>query len=99
MVVQTETPELIESRRFVLEMLLSHYSDAGYAGVDRDETEFERWVRHYNVRLPDGIAPLVRDKPNSDPNPFVWVDWNKCILCTRCAWHCRIAPHTLPRFL
>src|SRR5919106_6195119 len=77
MVVQTETPALIESRRFVLELLLRHYADAGYAARDRDETEFERWIRHYNVCLPDGVTPMTRDVVDSDPNPFVWVDWNK----------------------
>ena len=88
MVVQTETPALIESRRFVLELLLRHYADAGYAARDRDETEFERWIRHYNVCLPDGVTPMTRDVVDSDPNPFVWVDWNKCILCTRCVRSC-----------
>jgi NADH dehydrogenase/NADH:ubiquinone oxidoreductase subunit G len=88
MIVRTETPALVESRRFVLEMLLRHYVDAGYAARDRDETEFELWLRYYDVRLPEGITPIARDRVNSDPNPFVWVDWNKCILCTRCVRAC-----------
>ncbi|HXV83788.1 MAG TPA: formate dehydrogenase subunit alpha [Candidatus Binatia bacterium] len=88
MVVRTETPALIESRRFVLEMLLRRYVDSGYAARDRDETEFEHWVRRYDVRLPEGVTPMARDVVNSDPNPFVWVDWNKCILCTRCVRAC-----------
>src|SRR6516165_10495085 len=49
MVVRTETPALAESRRFVLEMLLHHHVDAGYAAGDRAETEFEQWVRHYGA--------------------------------------------------
>lgn len=86
MVVRTETPALAESRRFVLEMLLRRYADAGYAAGDRDETEFEHWVRHYGAKPPASPAPchLV----DSDPNPFVWVDLNKCILCTRCVRAC-----------
>src|ERR1700687_130199 len=35
MVVRTETPELADSRKFVLEMLLRRYADAGYADSDR----------------------------------------------------------------
>src|ERR1700736_1076593 len=35
MVVRTETPALAESRRFVLELLLRRYADAGYATGDR----------------------------------------------------------------
>src|SRR5260370_12697517 len=80
MVVRTETPALAESRRFVLEMLLSRYTDAGYAAGDRDETEFEHWVRRYGARPPH---PRPRHVVNTDPNPFVWVDLNTALLCTR----------------
>lgn len=86
MVVRTETPALVESRRFVLEMLLRRYVDAGNS--DRGETEFMHWVRHYGARLPEGHTPATRHTVNSDPNPFVWVDLNKCILCTRCVRAC-----------
>ena len=88
MVVRTETPALAESRRFVLEMLLRRYADAGYATGDRDETEFEHWVRRYGARLPDGRPAGRALAVDSDPNPFVWVDLNKCILCTRCVRAC-----------
>ena len=103
MLVRTETPGLAESRKFVLEMLLRSYVDAGYTPRDRDETEFMRWVRHYGARLPEGFtspalsagtSPALsagtppRFKVDADPNPFVWVDFNKCILCTRCVRAC-----------
>ena len=99
MVVRTETPALADSRRFVLEMLLRRHSDAGYAAADRDETEFQHWVRRYGARPPHPYpSPLAgergrgegaaRHPVNSDPNPFVWVDLNKCILCTRCVRAC-----------
>jgi formate dehydrogenase alpha subunit len=88
MVIRTETPALAESRRFVLEMLLRRYADAGYASADRDETEFQHWVRRYGARPPEGVRPVARHRVNSDPNPFVWVDLNKCILCTRCVRAC-----------
>src|SRR5262245_28387187 len=82
MVVRTETPALAESRRFVLEMLLRRYADAGCAASDRGETEFQHWVRRYGARPPAGAHLPARYAVNSDPNPFVWVDLNKCILCT-----------------
>jgi formate dehydrogenase major subunit/formate dehydrogenase alpha subunit len=98
MVVRTETAALTESRRFVLEMLLCRYSDAGYAVGDTDETEFLHWVRHYGARMPPSMSPpeaggrfsgeRSRFPIDSDPNPFVWVDLNKCILCTRCVRAC-----------
>jgi formate dehydrogenase alpha subunit len=87
--VRTETPALVASRRLVVSMLLGRYADAGYAAGDRDETEFLHWVRHYRACPPEGSAPAPRYAVDSDPNPFVWVDLNKCILCTRCVRACK----------
>ncbi len=84
MVIHTETPALVESRRSILGMLLANYVDDG-AGLDAD-TEFMHWVRHYQVPLP--AAPVRRYPVDADPNPFVRVDMNKCILCTRCVRAC-----------
>jgi formate dehydrogenase alpha subunit len=88
MVVRTQTPALERSRRMVLELLLRHYHDAGYAANDRMGTEFEHWVRQYRANPPAGFGQEARYAIDSDPNPFVWVDLNKCILCTRCVRAC-----------
>jgi formate dehydrogenase major subunit/formate dehydrogenase alpha subunit len=88
MAVFTETPALAKSRRKVLELLLYHYHDGGYASRDRHEIEFMHWVNTYQAKLPEAFEPQVRYAPDSDPNPFVWVDRNKCILCTRCVRAC-----------
>jgi formate dehydrogenase major subunit/formate dehydrogenase alpha subunit len=93
MVVRTETPALAQTRKTILELLLRNFYDAGYAAGprargDRPETEFMRWVNHYGARLTGGEPPRARRKIDSDPNPFVWVDFNKCILCTRCVRAC-----------
>jgi predicted molibdopterin-dependent oxidoreductase YjgC len=88
MVVHTETPALTRSRRMVLALLLQHYHDAGYTAPDRPPTEFMQWVQHYQPQLPSGCPPQARYPVDSDPNPFVWVDLNKCILCTRCVRAC-----------
>ena len=86
MVVRTETPALVRDRRTILELLLANYQDAGYA--DDGDTEFMRWVRHYDARRPAETPLRFQRKVNGDPNPFVWVDLNKCILCTRCVRAC-----------
>lgn len=88
MVINTETPALIQSRRTILELLLSNYFDAGYAAGDREETQFTHWVKHYGLDLQASMAKKPRYETNSDPNPFVFVDMNKCILCTRCVRAC-----------
>ncbi len=86
MIVRTETPALSAARRQVLELLLTNYHDAGYPTPNPD-TEFMRWVKHYGAQAPNGNS-AARYPVNSDPNPFVWVDFNKCILCTRCVRAC-----------
>ena len=88
MVVHTETASVIQSRRTVLELLLLNYVDTGYAALDEHPNEFVQWVRRYQVELPHGYAPAPRYPVDSDPNPFLWVDFNKCILCTRCVRAC-----------
>jgi formate dehydrogenase alpha subunit len=87
MIVHSEAPAVIASRRLVLQLLLHHYVDAGYA-AGGTETEFEHWLRHYDVKPPTAEKPEPRFPVDGDANPFVWVDFNKCILCTRCVRAC-----------
>lgn len=85
MVVRTESPRVVHGRRMVLELLLQNYVDNG--GPEED-SEFLKWVRHYNVKRPDDSCATRRFPVDSDPHPFVFVDLNKCILCTRCIRAC-----------
>jgi formate dehydrogenase major subunit len=88
MVIQMESAGVVAARRFVLELLLLRYADRGDAQGDRDSTEFLHWVKHYQAR--DPAEPAAPHCPvNSDANPFVWVDMNKCIMCTRCVRACQ----------
>jgi formate dehydrogenase major subunit/formate dehydrogenase alpha subunit len=88
MVVHTESPTIFEARKTVLDLLLLNYSDAGYGEFDGHDTEFKHWVKAYGASLPAGYKPQPKYPVDSDPNPFVWVDLNKCILCTRCVRAC-----------
>jgi len=88
MEVVTETPALHESRRTILQLLLSTYYDAGYAANDGRFNELEHWARVYGVEPQKAMAKAPRYPIDSDPNPFVWVDLNKCILCGRCIRAC-----------
>ena len=85
--VRTETPALVASRRAILEMLLSDYHDAGYQ-AESSNTQFMHWVHYYGLDSKAKMAPAPRYEVDSDPNPLVWVDFNKCILCMRCIRAC-----------
>jgi len=84
--VQTETPDLIEARRHLLELLLSNYHDSGY--TTNHPNELSQLCERYGVAMGKYSRKQPRYPVNVDPNPFVWVDLNKCILCTRCIRAC-----------
>ncbi len=86
--VETESSCVVETRRQILELLLEDYEDAGYAAGDRPATEFERWLAHCGLGVPKRALVRGRFRVDSDPNPFLWVDLNKCVLCTRCVRAC-----------
>ncbi|HUH98021.1 MAG TPA: molybdopterin-dependent oxidoreductase [Anaerolineales bacterium] len=92
MVVQTESPALTRYRRTILELLLVRFYDAGYTrnGTQEPEldTQFAHWVRHYGIDMKSAMAKKPFRQIDSDPNPFIWVDKNKCIMCTRCVRAC-----------
>jgi formate dehydrogenase alpha subunit len=89
MSVRTESPDLTMSRTLTLELLLSRYNEAAQAeSVAGPETEFEQWARHYGLQIPASPAEHGRYHVDSDPNPVIRVDLNKCILCTRCIRAC-----------
>lgn len=91
--VRTDSEPVIRYRRAVLRMLLSNFYDAGYKryngsfDIDQD-SELARWARFYNVDIRANMAKKPHEPIDSDPNPFVWVDMNKCIQCTRCVRAC-----------
>jgi predicted molibdopterin-dependent oxidoreductase YjgC len=93
MTVETATPALEQARRTVLELLLSDYYEAHPANSNgkpaaEPDTEFMRVVRSYGIQPEAHFAAQPKHEVDSDPNPFVLVDFNKCILCTRCIRAC-----------
>ena len=85
--VTSQSDELTEQRRSVLEMLLSRYHDAGYDECDAHANEFVQLLQEYEVSIPGKTDR--RYETDSDDNPFIWMDLNKCILCTRCVRACQ----------
>jgi formate dehydrogenase alpha subunit len=88
MVVKTETPALRKYRKYLLEMLLSTYFDRGDNASDGMTNELLSWARYYKVNIAKASAKFPRYEIDSDPNPFIFVDLNKCIVCGRCIRAC-----------
>jgi predicted molibdopterin-dependent oxidoreductase YjgC len=88
MVVDTESDDARATRKFVLNALLTdHPNDCMRCEVN-GACELQDFVYEYDVEWPvhDGARHEYAIDP--DPNPFIFIDRNKCILCTRCVRAC-----------
>lgn len=88
LVVNTETPKLIKGRRALLKMILSNYFDGHYSEQDDHQNELYYWAEFYQVPISEVTLKSSKYAIDTDPNPVIWVDLNKCILCTRCVRAC-----------
>lgn len=88
MIVKTETSRLVKYRKSILKMLLSTYYDRGDNAIDGHDNELLFWADYYHVNISKFSAKNPRYEINADPNPFIYVDMNKCILCGRCIRAC-----------
>ncbi|MBO8138001.1 MAG: formate dehydrogenase subunit alpha [Desulfotomaculum sp.] len=87
MEVQTESPEVVENRRAILELLLAnHPQDCLTCGRNGD-CRLQDYAFLYNVRSP-GFTGERHNYEIEDDNPFILRDLNKCILCGRCVRAC-----------
>ncbi|MBD3675781.1 MAG: formate dehydrogenase subunit alpha [Planctomycetaceae bacterium] len=88
MKVCTESESLTRHRRLLLEMMLSEGTFSETLETGQPETELARWVRHYQATPPTSAETPLRFPVDSDPNPFIRVNMNECIRCTRCVRAC-----------
>lgn len=86
--VMTNTHELIEARKEILKLILGNYYDSGYTANANGVNELFQWAERYGIDSAAHMLKTPRYEVDSDPNPFIWVDRNKCILCTRCIRAC-----------
>lgn len=88
MVVQTNSERVIRSRRRTLELMLANHPQDCLVCDSSGSCELQDLAYEYQVSVPAWGAKGTRYPVDSDPNPFVRVDFNKCILCRRCVLAC-----------
>lgn len=88
MVVDTNSKDARDTRRFVLKMLLSDHPNECMKCEVNGACELQDLVYEYDVPWPSGQGIRHNYKIDPDPNPFIFIDRNKCILCTRCVRAC-----------
>ncbi len=87
MVVRTHTPQLEADRKLALELILSEHPLDCMTCEAAGECELQDLAYEYGAT--GTLFPRVeKNFPVDDPNPFIQVDLNKCILCGRCVRAC-----------
>jgi len=88
MLVQTKSERVHRSRRLTLELMLANHPQDCLVCDSSGSCELQDLAYDYQVEVPKWGSKGTRYKMDSDPNPFVRVDFNKCILCRRCVLAC-----------
>jgi predicted molibdopterin-dependent oxidoreductase YjgC len=90
MIVDTESEEARETRSFVLEMLLTDHPNECMTCEVNGDCELQDLAYECSVTWPEnghgGTRHVYEIDP--DPTPFIFIDRNKCILCSRCIRAC-----------
>jgi len=86
--VETRSPKVMQARKLNLELMLANHPQDCLTCDVSGECELQDLAYDYNVSVPSWGSKGTRYVPDSDPNPFIRVDMNRCILCRRCVLAC-----------
>ena len=88
MEIQTHSEKAVKSRKLSLELMLANHPQDCITCDVSGECELQDLAYEYKVTVPAWGAKGTRYAADSDPNPFIRVDMNRCILCRRCVQAC-----------
>ncbi len=88
MAVETTTPQLIEDRKQILELILSNYYQNDDPTDLHGVNELLELAKEFGINVETKKLKKPHYPIDSDENPFIRVDLNKCILCGRCVRAC-----------
>ena len=88
MKVHTNTPNVVEARRIVLDLLLSNHVKECLTCIRSGNCELQALAEKYNVRNIEYEGEMIKHKID-DISPSIVRDSNKCILCRRCTSTCK----------
>jgi len=88
MEVETHSPAINKSRKTILELLLANHPQDCLTCTVSGSCELQDLAYEYQVEVPTWGVKGGRYVADSDSNPFIRVDMNRCIQCTRCVRAC-----------
>lgn len=87
MVVETESPAVVEARKTIIELLLANHPVDCLTCDKNGDCRLQDYAYRYDVRR-SGFEGEKHNYPIEDSNPYIIRDMNKCILCGRCVRTC-----------
>jgi predicted molibdopterin-dependent oxidoreductase YjgC len=88
MQIDTQSDRVFRSRRKSLEQMLANHPMDCLVCDSSGSCELQDLAYEYQIEVPAWGSKGTRYPVDSDPNPFIRVDMNKCILCRRCVQAC-----------
>jgi NADH-quinone oxidoreductase subunit G len=84
MVVRTRTPETLRNRRYVLEFLLANHPIDCPVCDQAGECELQNYYMEHGLYDPRYNDNKTRRKKAYPIGPYIILDQERCVLCTRC---------------
>ena len=88
MVVKTHSPEIIEARKIILDLILSNHHRDCLTCTRNGNCELQDLAAKFNVAGVDYDGETTNHKID-DKSPAIVRDFNKCVLCRRCISTCK----------
>ncbi len=88
MVVHTNTPEITEARKMMLDLILSNHPQECLTCIRSGNCELQKLAIQFNVTNIEYQGERIEHEID-DESPSVVRDANKCILCRRCIATCK----------
>jgi len=88
MVIETDSEKVLEARCTIMDLLLSDHPNDCMTCYAAGECELQDLAHLYGVKATKYEGERHRYQVDSDPNPSLHIDMNKCILCRRCIRAC-----------
>ena len=88
MVVHTHTPDVLEARRVILDLIISNHSKDCLTCTRSGNCELQLLARKFNITKIEFPGEVTKHKID-DKSPAIVRDFNKCILCRRCISTCK----------
>lgn len=86
--VQTHDPEIVETRRTVLELILSNHPNDCLTCGRNNNCELQKLVADFGIRE-ESFEKFVKEIPADDSTGTIVLEPQKCIKCGRCVEVCQ----------